>query len=67
MTANRLLGEHIRKREILDALGVSGRTLDAWVRAGRFPKPIRFSRKSQVWKLEEVRAALAKLQEGSAT
>lgn len=47
-----------RKRELLEGLQISSVTLWRWVRAGRFPKPIRLGPNTVGWLKNEVSAWL---------
>jgi len=46
--------------DVAAELAVSQRTLDRWVKAGRFPRPIRYSSK-RVWPRTTVNAWLASI------
>lgn len=45
--------EIITKQQVLEELGVSERTLETWVRARRFPNPLRMGRRA-CWSREAV-------------
>jgi prophage regulatory protein len=49
-------------KQVAARLGVSRRTLDGLLRAGKFPKPVRFNQRVVRWDLEEVDAFLATLE-----
>lgn len=46
----------IPRSEVLEWLGVSRQTVDAWVKRGRFPPPVRFGKVSGGWIPEELSA-----------
>ena len=41
---------------IQGCLGISKPTLWRWVKAGKFPKPVKLSAKTSAWRAEDVRA-----------
>lgn len=49
----------IGRREVAGLLGVSVRTLDAWSASARLPAPIKLSRGTVRWRLEEIRRWIA--------
>lgn len=45
----------VRKSEVLELLGISGWTLDQWLREGRFPRPLYTSDGAPArWRLAEI-------------
>jgi prophage regulatory protein len=46
----------IRRRALLELLGVSNTTLYAWIAAGTFPPPISIGKNSVAWLADEVAA-----------
>ena len=52
----------IRLAKLAEWIGVNPITLRRWVAAGKFPAPIRLSAKVQVYRIGELRAALAELE-----
>lgn len=56
----------LRARELTGVLGVGESTLWAWVRAGRFPPPIRLSARYTCWRWADVREWVAAQREQSA-
>jgi predicted DNA-binding transcriptional regulator AlpA len=48
----------MHKREILQLLDITPRTLRLWVAADRFPKPIPIGRRRQFWVRADVMRAL---------
>jgi predicted DNA-binding transcriptional regulator AlpA len=55
------------EEEVLRYLGVSRSTLDGWVKAGHFPRPIRIGgpRTKKFWPIETIDAAIAALAGGA--
>jgi predicted DNA-binding transcriptional regulator AlpA len=49
------------KRQVLETLSISGNGLDALVRAGRFPRPIRLAKRLVRWRAADVLAWAASL------
>lgn len=52
------LGELVDAFAICEALGVSRATLRRMVQDGRFPEPVRLSRRTLRWRVDEVNAWL---------
>jgi prophage regulatory protein len=48
----------LRRKEVLERLGVSNTSLWLWVRTGRFPAPIELGDRSRAWLEHEVDAWL---------
>jgi prophage regulatory protein len=44
----------MRRKEILELLGVSNTTLWDWIRAGKFPAPISLGPNSRAWLADEI-------------
>jgi prophage regulatory protein len=44
----------MRRKEILELLGISNTTLWDWIRKGRFPAPIDLGPNSRAWLADEV-------------
>lgn len=49
--------------ELAAWFGVSARTIVNWTNSGILPRPVRISPRKQLWRTEEVREALRKLEE----
>lgn len=49
---------YFTKREVADLCGVSRRSIDAWIQAGRFPHPERLPSGRPRWREAVVRAAI---------
>lgn len=47
---------YMREKQVLSSVPIARSTLWRWVKAGRFPKPIRLSAGVTVWRGEEVDA-----------
>jgi prophage regulatory protein len=50
--------ELLRRKQILELLGVSHSTLYSWMDAGKFPRPIRIGENSIAWLRTEIEAWL---------
>ena len=50
----------LRRRQVLDRLGISHSTLYTWIRAGVFPKPISLGLNSKAWLEDEVDEFIAR-------
>lgn len=48
----------LRINEVLNFVPIGKSTLWAWVRQGRFPKPVKLSQTITAWKAEDIRAYL---------
>jgi prophage regulatory protein len=48
----------IRRKQLLELLGVSNATLWAWIKEGKFPRPIDIGPNSRAWLVEEIDAHL---------
>ena len=44
----------IRRRQLLEELGISGSTLDRLIRRGEFPPPLRLGARAVAWRKEDV-------------
>ena len=51
---------YLKHAEVAALLGVTQRTLQNWVRDGRFPQPMRLTRIALRWRREDIDAFLAK-------
>lgn len=45
-------------REVAAMVGVTRHTITAWVKQGRFPKPLRIGRRRRFWSPESVAKAI---------
>jgi prophage regulatory protein len=48
--------EFIRLNPLKERLGVSGSSIWAWTKAGKFPKPIKLSENCTAWNVADVEA-----------
>lgn len=55
--------EFVRTTQLAAWLDVDPKTLYRWADEGRLPKPIKLGQRIRVWRVEDVRQALANLQE----
>ncbi len=49
----------LRINQVLNFVPIGKSTLWAWIRAGKFPKPIKLAEKTSVWRAEDIRSYLA--------
>lgn len=55
----------VKERELCAELGISRFALNAWVKQGLFPAPIRIGARAIAWLREDVEAHLQKLKQQS--
>jgi predicted DNA-binding transcriptional regulator AlpA len=53
------LGQWLGFSDILEALGVTRRTLERWIHLGQFPAPLKFGGRVCRWRLETLQKFLA--------
>jgi len=58
-----VIGDHKANPPIPAIIPVSKSTWWAGVKSGRFPKPVRIGPRSPVWRVEDIRALVARLNE----
>lgn len=54
----------IRIAQVLHVLGIGKTSLWQGVKSGRYPAPIKLGPRTTVWRVEEIRAFIAKLSQG---
>ena len=55
------MNQYIRVKKVAEAIGISQSSVWRWVQAGILPKPIKLSKRTTVWRADEVDAAIEKL------
>ena len=61
------LERHHSAAEVCSSLGIVGRTLDRWLRAGTFPQPDLVAGTRRLWRASTIRAWLASRQQEGTT
>jgi len=57
--------QYLRLSEIAEKLSVGETTIQRWVAEGRFPKPIRLTKRTSVYRADDVQAAIDKMADQS--
>ena len=56
------IGGYLRIWQVLEVIPIGKSTWWAGVKAGRFPKPLKLGPRTTVWRVEDIKALMAKFQ-----